>query len=158
METNIVTYISAILFCFLWYRPKKVECMADVKMNQLATATDGAYIYAEAEDGSQVKISKSNLITALGLSGTIIKKWSADLSPDAERTIGNVQGLVYVRCGYSYGGFLLYLATFIQVTLIANPIGYGIGVQLSIKNGELTVKNTDSIQKYIEIYYQSLGY
>lgn len=132
--------------------------MADVKMNQLATATDGAYIYAEAADGSQVKISKSNLITALGLSGTIIKKWSAYLNPDSERTIGNVQGSVYVRCGYSYGGFLLYLVTFNQVTLIANPVDYGIGVQLSIKNGELTVKNTESTQRYIEIYYQSLDY
>lgn len=132
--------------------------MADVKMNQLATATDGAYIYVEAADGSQVKISKSNLITALGLSGTIIKKWNAYLNPDKEGTIGNVQGLVYVRCGYSYGGFLLYLVTFNQVTLIANPVDYGIGVQLSIKNGELIVKNTDSIQRNIEIYYQSLGY
>lgn len=40
--------------------------MADVKMNQLATATDGAYIYAEASNGSQVKIAKADLINAIG--------------------------------------------------------------------------------------------
>lgn len=36
--------------------------MADVKMNQLATATDAAYMYAETVDGSQVKIEKATLI------------------------------------------------------------------------------------------------
>lgn len=40
--------------------------MADLKMNQLATATDGAYIYAEASNGSQVKIAKADLINAIG--------------------------------------------------------------------------------------------
>lgn len=39
--------------------------MADVKMNQLATATDGEYIYAEASNGSQVKITKGNLANVL---------------------------------------------------------------------------------------------
>ena len=36
--------------------------MADKQMNQFTTATDGAYIYAEASNGSQVKISKAALI------------------------------------------------------------------------------------------------
>ena len=48
--------------------------MADIKMNQFTPASDGAYIYAEAADGSQVKISKedlanliSNIIDSKGL-------------------------------------------------------------------------------------------
>ena len=38
---------------------------ADIKMNEFATATDGAYIYAEAADGSQVKISKASLASLI---------------------------------------------------------------------------------------------
>lgn len=40
--------------------------MADKQMNQFTTATDGAYIYAEAADGSQVKIAKAHLTKAIG--------------------------------------------------------------------------------------------
>ena len=36
--------------------------MADKKMNQFTTAKDGAYIYAEAADGSQIKIAKADLV------------------------------------------------------------------------------------------------
>lgn len=35
--------------------------MADKKMNDFAKATDGAYIYAEAASGGQIKISKADL-------------------------------------------------------------------------------------------------
>ena len=38
---------------------------ADKHMNEFATATDGAYIYAEAADGSQVKISKASLASLI---------------------------------------------------------------------------------------------
>lgn len=37
----------------------------DIKMNSFAQATDAAYIYAEAANGSQVKIKKSDLLGAL---------------------------------------------------------------------------------------------
>lgn len=40
--------------------------MADKQMSQFTTATDGAYIYAEASNGSQVKIAKADLINAIG--------------------------------------------------------------------------------------------
>ena len=39
--------------------------MADLKMNAFPVTTDGAYIYAETADGSQVKIKKSDLFSAL---------------------------------------------------------------------------------------------
>lgn len=133
--------------------------MADKKMNQFTTATDGAYIYAEASDGSQVKISKSDIIAALGLSCTIIKKWSRYLNSNQTAVIENVQGLVFTRIGYSYSGYLLYLVSFNQVELIANPVDYGIGLELSVDGaGNLTVKNTNSAQRYVEIFYQSLDY
>lgn len=37
----------------------------DIKMNSFAQATDAAYIYAEAANGSQVKIKKSDLFTSV---------------------------------------------------------------------------------------------
>ena len=41
----------------------------DIKMNSFAQATDAAYIYAEAANGSQVKIKKEDLLGALFQSG-----------------------------------------------------------------------------------------
>lgn len=38
---------------------------ADIKMNEFPAVTDGAYIYAEAADGSQVKISRSDLVQVI---------------------------------------------------------------------------------------------
>lgn len=133
--------------------------MADKQMNQFTTATNGAYIYAEASDGSQVKISKSDIIAALGLSCTIIKKWRGYLNSNQTAVIENVQGLVFARVSYSYGGYILYLVSFNQVELIANPVDYGIGLELSVEEvGKLIVKNTNNAQRYIEIFYQSLDY
>ena len=37
----------------------------DIKMNSFAQATDAAYIYAEAANGSQVKIKKSDLLSLI---------------------------------------------------------------------------------------------
>ena len=39
--------------------------MADKKMNEFAPATDSAYIYGEATNGSQVKIKKEDLAIVL---------------------------------------------------------------------------------------------
>jgi len=39
--------------------------MADKKLNELATASDGAYIYAETSDGAQVRISKADLASVV---------------------------------------------------------------------------------------------
>ena len=51
--------------------PLKCKNMAeDIKMNSFAQATDAAYIYAEAANGSQVKIKKSDLLSSV-LSGNL---------------------------------------------------------------------------------------
>jgi hypothetical protein len=42
--------------------PLKSKIMADKRMNQFTPATDMEYVYAEAADGSQVKIKKNDLI------------------------------------------------------------------------------------------------
>ena len=39
--------------------------MADKKMNELATASDANYIYAEASNGQQIRISKADLASVV---------------------------------------------------------------------------------------------
>lgn len=48
----------------------------DIKMNSFAQATDAAYIYAEAANGSQVKIKKSDLLNAMFQKGTPVKDYN----------------------------------------------------------------------------------
>lgn len=86
-----------------------------------------------------------------------LTKWSAYLDANSSKTISNVNGLVFVRVGYSFGGFLIYNATYGLVSLVSNPAGYNITAELSIDtNNILTVKNTADGQRYIEILYQTL--
>ena len=75
--------------------------MADLRMNQLATATDGAYIYAEASNGSQVKIAKEILAAILqshlSFTVTIIKPTTQTLYSTGVRLPikeGTLMGLV----------------------------------------------------------------
>lgn len=42
--------------------PLKVQVMADIKMSDFTQTTEIEYVYAEAADGSQVKIKKNDLI------------------------------------------------------------------------------------------------
>lgn len=39
--------------------------MADKKLNELTTASDGAYVYAEDASGNQIKISKADLASVV---------------------------------------------------------------------------------------------
>ena len=61
----------------------------DIKMNSFAQATDAEYIYAEATNGSQVKIKKSDLANVMNtlIGGLFPKLFS---TPQA----GNVKGFI----------------------------------------------------------------
>lgn len=55
----------------------------DIQMNNFAQATDAAYIYAEASNGSQVKIKKSDLVEVIRAAmpvATLTNKGLADRS------------------------------------------------------------------------------
>lgn len=59
--------------------PLNVLSMAekqDIAMNQFTSATDAEYIYAEATNGSQVKIKKSDLLNAMFQKGTPVKDYN----------------------------------------------------------------------------------
>lgn len=63
--------------------------MADKKMNDFATATDGAYIYAESSSGEQIKISKADLasvVAGLILKGQPLKEYTYPNDVDSIRT------------------------------------------------------------------------
>ena len=53
--------------CFLYHIhcPLKVQVMADIKMSDFTQTTEIEYVYAEAADGSQVKIKKSDFMELL---------------------------------------------------------------------------------------------
>ena len=48
----------------------------DIAMNQFTSATDAEYIYAEATNGSQVKIKMSDLLNAMFQKGTPVKDYN----------------------------------------------------------------------------------
>ena len=109
--------------------------MADIQMNQLATASDANYIYAEAADGSQVKIAKADLVELIraampvvsetksglmraGIYASEIKKY---LNPGDTINIGNFNGFAFIKNPYSWGGQVVFWVSFNLGVLIAGP-------------------------------------
>lgn len=86
-----------------------------------------------------------------------LTKWSGYLNAGSSKTINDVNGFVFVRCTYSYGGYYPYYVTFGNVELVTNPAGYRLTIELTQdESNVLTIKNTADGQRYIEVLYQSL--
>ena len=68
----------------------------DVAMNTFPQVTDAEYIYAEAADGSQVKIPKANLLSAMGLNIKNIRKEKV-LAPGEVLDFGVLGGLIVIN-------------------------------------------------------------
>lgn len=87
--------------------PLKCKNMAedDIKMNSFAQATDAAYIYAEASNGSQVKIKKSDLAKIIGkllpIGNDFFYEGSIGIGQVINTGINKIGCLCYVRFGYS---------------------------------------------------------
>lgn len=77
----------------------------DIKMNIFAQATDAAYIYAEASNGSQVKIKKSDLAKIIGkllpIGNDFFYEGSIGIGQVINTGINKIGCLCYVRFGYS---------------------------------------------------------
>ena len=73
--------------------------MAVKKMNQFNTASDGAYIYAEAADGSQVKIAKADLFRVLLQDRGSCKDANEATIPGVYRVDANTQNVIYSSFG-----------------------------------------------------------
>lgn len=77
----------------------------DIKMNSFAQATDAAYIYAEAANGSQVKIKKSDLAKIIGkllpIGNDFFYEGSIGIGQVINTGINKIGCLCYVRFGYS---------------------------------------------------------
>ena len=86
-----------------------------------------------------------------------LKYWERNIEAGSSADIPNVNGFVFLKNIYSYGGCVLYYATFGSVNLILNPAGYQISIELTHKTDRtLTIKNISSGVRRIEVYYQSL--
>lgn len=70
--------------------------MADKRLNDVSTASDGAYVYAEDASGNQIKISKADLATVVaGLLGIHISTHSVENGATINITMG--YGLLVVK-------------------------------------------------------------
>lgn len=91
--------------------------MADKKMNEFAPATDATYIYAEAANGSQIKINKSDLVelfkSSIGFDTVLQDKGEAKDDLDTYKSTG-YYGLnlfsnnnVHFPVNMTYGGLIV---------------------------------------------------
>lgn len=114
---------------------KNGKSMADKQMNQFTSASDGAYIYAELSDGSQVKIAKADLIELIRLgmptvsetknglmrAGIYVSEIKKYLNPGDTINIGDFNGFAFIRNPYSWGGQVVFWISFNLGVLIAGP-------------------------------------
>lgn len=107
----------------------------DVPMNTFTPATDAAYIYAEAADGSQVKIKKSNL---LGLTFLDRGIFEGDLNELRTAGMYYVTGNT-INKPEGYSGLALVFKSSIGVVQIAYNIFNGASAKrvLLYNNGKL---------------------
>jgi len=80
----------------------------DIKMNSFAQATDAAYIYAEAANGSQVKIKKSDLVEVIRAAMPVVTQEIKGLMPPNAIIYKGMLGATDLKdadssFGYAYG-------------------------------------------------------
>lgn len=91
----------------------------DIKMNSFAQATDAAYVYAEAANGSQVKIKKSDLLSSL-----FQGRGDVTSNLDDYTTTGfyGINAALYVTGVVSYGMLLVFNGKDVAGGALGNPI------------------------------------
>lgn len=77
----------------------------DIEMNAFTSANDGAYIYAEAANGSQVKIKKSDLLSAVFQGKGNV---ASDLDNYTATGFYGINNAIYVTGVVSYGMLLVF--------------------------------------------------
>ena len=118
-----------MLFYFLSnLLPLKCKNMAeqDIAMNQFQVITDAEYIYAEATNGSQGKIKKSDLISKLLASSELdkIKIISKSVAVNQKLSLDLKNGLYFLIGSGNFGFCDLVSVYKKEITVIVNK-GYG---------------------------------
>ena len=117
--------------------PLKCKNMAedDIKMNSFAQATDAAYIYAEAANGSQVKIKKSDLLSE-------VFQYRGDVSENYDNFIENGIYQIYsganvtnAPTGIGYGMLLVFKTKFYLFQIAMDVRPSNISVKLRTNSG-----------------------
>lgn len=134
--------------------------MADKKLNDLTTASDGAYVYAEDASGNQIKISKADLASVvagvIGLvgesksgllpAGVLFKKTFGLIAASGSVDVNFTGGLFMFRCTYHHGKFSLYYVDGGSIIDVAKTYDYNNGdaFTFSHANNVLTITNASS--------------
>lgn len=107
----------------------------DIKMNSFAQATDAAYIYAEASNGSQVKIKKSDLLSE-------VFQYRGDVSENYDNFIENGIYQIYsganvtnAPTGIGYGMLLVFKTKFYLFQIAMDVRPSNISVKLRTNSG-----------------------
>lgn len=107
----------------------------DIKMNSFAQATDAAYIYAEAANGSQVKIKKSDLLSE-------VFQYRGDVSENYDNFIENGIYQIYsganvtnAPTGIGYGMLLVFKTKFYLFQIAMDVRPSNISVKLRTNSG-----------------------
>jgi len=126
--------LNRVIFPSGNYAPKMYKDMADKRMNEFQQVADAEYVYAEAADGSQIKMEWNNIIKK------IIPKLleNKNFLPDNASldTIENAFGYAY---GYNdnsgiWGPFISFGAEGYQVQLKFDYKGEGIKFRVKYKD------------------------
>ena len=86
---------------------------------------------------------------------------NAFISKSQPLKLSPVNGVILIRNAYSYGGYVMYLATFTEVKVVCNPAGYAIDVDVKVTNHEtreITISTSSEAGRQIQVIYQNLPY
>lgn len=142
--------------------------MADQFENQLPQKNDAKWVRALDASGNPILISKEDLASVVGgligvatsdnnglMPAGLFVKHTVFMNKSKPATF-RANGLLYVKDIYSYGGYVLYFATFSQVKEICNPAGYDISIKLSMSNGTLTASTDSTTDRKVEFLVQNI--
>ena len=140
--------------------PLKCEIMAeDIKMNSFAQDTDAAYIYAEAANGSQVKIKKEDLAKLIADSLLIREPISISTKRGIEVDTGiigtHIVSIFYIDNGNSYYEHIISISSTgddYKIETLATT-WYSSNIITAIKERHLfvTQKSWDSMRLYLRV-------
>lgn len=142
--------------------------MADQFENQLPQKNDAKWVRALDASGNPILISKEDLASVVGgligvatsdnnglMPAGLFVKHTVFMNKSKPATF-RANGLLYVKDIYSYGGYVLYFATFNQVKAICNPAEYDISIKLSMSNGILTASTDSTTDRKVEFLVQNI--
>lgn len=133
--------------------------MADKKLSSVSAVSDMNFVYAETSSGETVKISKADLASVVagllpvstkdkkGLMNAGIRAHTGIITVPAKGSTTlpkKVAGLLMIKNGYSWGGYMLCYCYMDTVVVLGQPSGYAPLPTPTISGGIVTVSTVSS--------------